>query len=64
MWGMHVTGHEREQGDSASLGDLKLSGVTLGTKEKVEGDNVENQELGPELLQISISQTSATSTSF
>ena len=45
-----MTGHEGGQGGGASLGDLKLSGVTLGVKEKVGGDRVENQELGPELL--------------
>ena len=47
---MHVTGHEGGQGGGASPGDLKLSGVTLGAKEKVGGDKVENQELGAEPL--------------
>ena len=49
---MHVTGHEGGQGGGASPGDLKLSGVTLGAKEKVGGDKVENQELGAELLHL------------
>jgi hypothetical protein len=49
--GIHVTGHEGGQGGGVSPGDLKLSGVTLGTKEKVGGDRVENQELGVEPLQ-------------
>jgi hypothetical protein len=48
---MHVTGHEGGQGGGASPGDLKLSGVTLGAKEKVGGVKVENQELGAEPLQ-------------
>jgi hypothetical protein len=47
-----VTGHEGGQGGGASLGDLKLSGVTLGVKEKVGGDRVENHELGAESLHI------------
>jgi hypothetical protein len=51
MWGMHVTGHEGGQGGGSSPGDLKLSGVMLGAKEKVGGDKVENQELGAESLQ-------------
>ena len=46
-----MTGHEGGQGGGASPGDLKLSGVTLGVKEKVGGDKVENQELGAESLQ-------------
>ena len=46
-------GHEGGQGGGASPGDLKLSGVTLGAKEKVGGDKVENQELGAESLHIS-----------
>ena len=45
-----MTGHEGGQGGGASPGDLKLSGVTLGAKEKVGGDRVENQELGAGLL--------------
>jgi hypothetical protein len=45
-----VTGHEGGQGGGASPGDLKLSGVTLGAKEKVGGDKVENHELGAEPL--------------
>ena len=45
-----MTGHEGGHGGGASLGDLKLSGVMLGAKEKVGGDRVENQELGPESL--------------
>jgi hypothetical protein len=45
-----VTGHEGGQGGGASPGDLKLSGVTLGTKEKVGDNKVENQELGAESL--------------
>ena len=45
-----MTGHEGEQGGGASPGDLKLLGVTLGAKEKVGGDKVENQELGAESL--------------
>jgi len=45
-----VTGHEGGQGGGASPGDLKLSGVTLGAKEKVGGVKVENQELGAEPL--------------
>jgi hypothetical protein len=47
-----VTGHEGGQGGGASPGDLKLSGVTLGAKEKEGGDKVENQELGAESLQL------------
>ena len=47
-----MTGHEGGQGGGASPGDLKLSGVTLGAKEKVGGDRVENQELGAEPLQL------------
>jgi hypothetical protein len=43
-------GHKGGHGGGASLGDLKLSGMMLGAKEKVEGDRVENQELGPESL--------------
>ena len=50
-WGMHVTGHKGGQGGGASPRDLKFSGVTLGAKEKVGGDKVENQELGAESLQ-------------
>jgi ribonuclease HI len=50
-WGIHVTGHEGRHWGGASPGDLKLSGVTLGAKEKVGGDKVENQELGAESLQ-------------
>ena len=46
-----MTGHEGGQGGGASPGDLKLSGVTLGAKEKVGGDRVENQEVGAESLQ-------------
>ena len=57
MWGMHMTGHEGGQGGGASLGDLKLSGVTLGAKEKVGGDKVENQELGADSLQVEPKQT-------
>ena len=53
-WGMHVTGHEGGQGGGVSPGDLKLSGVTLGAKEKVGGDKVENQELGAESLHDSV----------
>ena len=49
-----MTGHEGGQGGGASPGDLKLSGVTLGAKEKVGGDRVENQELGAESLQMVI----------
>jgi hypothetical protein len=45
-----VTGHEGGQGGGASPGDLKLSGVMLGAKEKVGGDKVENQKLGAESL--------------
>ena len=51
MWGIHVMRYEGRQGGGASPGDLKLSGVTLGAKEKVGGDRVENQELGAESLQ-------------
>ena len=47
-----MTGHEGGQGGGASPGGLKLSGVTLGMKEKVGGDRVENQELGAEPLQL------------
>jgi hypothetical protein len=50
MWGIHVMGHEGGQGGGASSGDLKLSGVTLGAKEKVGGDKVENHKLGAEPL--------------
>ena len=46
-----MTGHEGGQGGGASPEDLKLSGVTLGAKEKVGGDRVENHELGAEPLQ-------------
>ena len=56
-----MTGHEGGQGGSASPGDLKLSGVTLGTKEKVGGDKVVNQELGPELLHLALSQVNSSS---
>jgi hypothetical protein len=45
-------GYEGGQGGGASPGDLKLSGVTLCVKEKVGGDNVENQELGAESLHL------------
>jgi hypothetical protein len=47
---MHMMGHEGGQGGGVSPGDLKLLGVTLGAKEKVGGDKVENQELGAESL--------------
>ena len=47
-----MTGHEGGQRGGASLGDLKLSGITLEAKEKVGGDKVENQELGAESLQL------------
>jgi hypothetical protein len=43
-----MTGHKGGHGGGASPGDLKLLGMTLGAKEKVGGDKVENQELGPE----------------
>jgi hypothetical protein len=49
-WGIHVMGHEGGQGGGASPGGLKLLGVRLGVKEKVGGDNVENQKVGPESL--------------
>jgi hypothetical protein len=49
-WGIHMIGHEGGHGGGASLGDLKLSGVMLGEKEKVVGNKVENQKLGPESL--------------
>ena len=49
-----MTGHEGGQGGGASPGDLKLSGVTLGAKEKVGGDKVENQELGAESLHLTV----------
>jgi len=49
---MHVTGHKGGQGGGASLRDLKLLGVTLGVKEKVGGDKVENQKLGAQSLHI------------
>jgi hypothetical protein len=55
-----VTGHEGGQGGGASLGDLKLSGVTLGAKEKEGGDRVENQELGAEPLQKGAKDRAAT----
>jgi hypothetical protein len=45
-----VTGHEGGQGGGASPGDLKLSDVTLGVKERVGGDKIENHELGAESL--------------
>jgi len=45
-----MTGHIGGQGGGASLGDLKLSGIMLGAKEKVGRDKVENQELGAESL--------------
>jgi hypothetical protein len=45
-----IIGHKEGQGGGASPRDLKLLGVTLGTKEKVGGDRVENQELGAESL--------------
>ena len=45
-----MTGHEGGHGGGASPGDLKLLGITLGAKEKVGGDKVENQELGAEPL--------------
>jgi hypothetical protein len=43
-------GHKRGQGGGTSPGDLKLSDVTLGAKEKVGGDKGENQKLGLESL--------------
>jgi hypothetical protein len=43
----YMTGHKGENGGGASPGDLKLLGMTLGAKEKVGGDKVENQK--PEL---------------
>jgi hypothetical protein len=46
-----MMGHKGGQGDGASPGDLKLSGMMLGAKEKVGGNKVENQELGAESLQ-------------
>jgi hypothetical protein len=46
-----VTGYEGRQGGGASPGGLKLPVMILGAKEKVGGDRVENQELGPESLQ-------------
>jgi hypothetical protein len=49
-----VTGHEGGQGGGTSPGDLKLLGVTLGAKEKVGGDKVENHELGAEPLHAAI----------
>jgi hypothetical protein len=49
-----MTGHDGRQGGGASPGDLKLSGVTLGAKEKEGGDKVENQEVGAESLQSSL----------
>jgi hypothetical protein len=49
-----VTGHEGGQGGGTSPGDLKLSGVMLGVKEKVGGDKVENQELGAESLHMRV----------
>jgi len=52
MWGIHVIGHKGGQVGGVSLGDLKLSGVILDAKEKVGGDRVENQELGPESLHV------------
>ena len=51
---MHMMGHEGGQGGGVSPGDLKLLGVTLGAKEKVGGDKVENQELGAESLHVGI----------
>jgi hypothetical protein len=45
-----MTGHEGGQGGGASPGDLKLSGVMFGMKEKVGGNKVENQKLGAESL--------------
>jgi hypothetical protein len=50
-WGINVMGHEGGQGGGASPEDSKLSGVTLDAKEKVGGDKVKNQKLGPESLQ-------------
>jgi hypothetical protein len=44
-------GHEGGHRGGASSEDLKLLGMILGAKEKVGGDRVENQELGPESLQ-------------
>ena len=49
-----MTGHEGGQGGGTSPGDLKLLGVTLGAKEKVGGDKVENHELGAEPLHAAI----------
>ena len=37
-----MTGHEGGHGGGTSPEDLKLSGVTLGVKEKVGGDKVKN----------------------
>ena len=45
-----MTGHEGGQGGGVSPGDLRLSGLMLGAKEKVGGDKVENQEVGAEPL--------------
>jgi hypothetical protein len=56
-----MTGQEGGQGGGASPRDLKLSGMTLGAKEKVGGDKVENQELGPESLQFPTASASGSS---
>ena len=42
MWGIYMMGHKGGHEGGASLGDLKLSGIMLGAKEKVGGDKVEN----------------------
>jgi hypothetical protein len=41
-----MMGHKRGHGGGASLENLKLLGMTLGAKEKVGGDKVENQKTG------------------
>jgi hypothetical protein len=38
----YVIEHKRGHGGGISLEDLKLLGMTLGIKEKVGGDKVEN----------------------
>ena len=45
-----MMGYKGGHGGGANPGDLKLLGMMLGAKEKVGGDKVENQELGPESL--------------
>ena len=61
-FGASFLGHEEGQGGGTSLGDLKLSGATLGAKEKVGvirqrtrswGQNCYKLEAGADILEVS-----------